>query len=233
MEERKIKYKTILETCAQICGIVTGVFSVIFAGYQIAINNKLEKETRMSNQPIFQVKYDYRLSESGEMFDYTDVKFECHGELTRMIKTPVVTSFLKFEYTDDVYRDTLRTFYIPIRSFFGMIIKTNSISGEIASSHTYLPNNGYYNLLYNEIPNVIVKPADAFVQLIHISKIDYIDKYNANQTIYFINETKAEEQEVDVILHYSKEQFEYKMWSIDKLSTVKLLEICGISDAKN
>lgn len=224
-EERK-KIDVVLQRMWWISGINVGLCGIILTIYQIKINNQLVKETRISDQPVFQIHFEPWMSDKSEVNDHMDIWIESKGEQARHINTPTIDTYLKFEYIPEL-GEPVQTYYIPIRYYFGGVIPSYNLSGKIAFTYTYLPNYGDYHRLRREMDS-IAKPALAFGEIIYIITIDYTDKYNKPQTIYFINETEQEAKQVNEIVNLSKEQFEFPNWRIDQLSLEKILKICGI-----
>lgn len=210
------------------CGIATGVFSIIFAACQLCINAKLIKETKIKDQPVFQVNFDYWQSDSSDIKDHVDYRIENKGEAPRKIETPRLYTYIKFDYSGN-YGENQKIFYIPIEYFFGWVLSTHNITGKVAFTYTSTPNNASFYKLYAEsIEHSQLEHVYAFVSLVHITEIQYIDKYNEAKTVFFINEEDVGEKEVKDIMQKSEEQFGYNKWRIEDMSMQKLKEICKI-----
>lgn len=230
MVEERNNIDIILQRLWWISGMIVGICGIVLTIYQVIINDKLVKETRLSNQPVFQVNFDYWQSDTSYIYDHVDFRVDSKGIEPRNIETPELYTYVQFYYSES-YRENLKKFYIPIEYYFGWVLPTHNLTGKVAFTYTPTPNNAYFNQLYAESRTYSQQEhVNAFVSMVHVTKINYTDKYNEEHTIYFKNEENVEEQEVKDILEQSKKQFGYEKWHIEDLSILKLKEICGISD---
>lgn len=229
MKEKKTKCDIYLQRAFWSFSIITGVFSIVFALYQVNINAKLMKDAKIKDQPVFQVNFDYWQSEASDLKDHVDFRVESKGEEPRKIKTPELYTYISFDYSEN-YQDGPKIFYIPLEYYFGWVLPTHNLTGKVAFTYTSSPNNAYFYKLYREsIEYSQTEHVNAFVSMLYITKIQYIDKYNETRTLYFINEEEAEEKEVMDIMQKSEEKFGYNKWRIENISMLKLKEICNIA----
>ena len=232
MEYKKTKYDIHLQRAFWSFSIVTGIFSIIFALFQLSINAKLMREAKIKDQPVFQVHFDYWQSGSHDINDHVDFRVECKGEEPRKIETPNLYTYIKFDYSGN-YKESPKIFYIPIEYYFGWVLPTHNLKGKVAFTYTSTPNNAYSYKLYTEsIEYSQVEHVNAFVSTIHITEIHYLDKYNEAKKVYFINEENVDEKDAKEIIQKSEEQFGYNKWRIEDLSMLKIKEICSIETSK-
>lgn len=232
MEDKKTKCDIYLQRLFWSMSIVTGVFSIVFAICQLCINAKLTKETKIKDQPVFQVHFDYWQSDLLDINDHVDFRVENNGAEPRKIETPNLYTYIKFEYSEN-YKESTKIFYIPIEYYFGWVLPTHNLRGKVAFTYTNTPNNAYSYKLYTEsIEYSQLEQVNAFVSTMHITEIHYLDKYNEAKKVYFINEENVDEKEVKEIIQKSEEQFGYNKWRIENLSMMKLKEICGVETSK-
>lgn len=228
MEEKKTKCDIYLQRAFWSFSIITGIFGIVFAIYQIMINEQLKKEAKIKDQPVFQVHFDYWQSELLDINNHVDFRVENKGEEPRKIETPNLYTYIKFDYSGN-NSESPQIFYIPIEYYFGWVLPTHNLTGKVAFTYTNTPNNAYFYKLYLEsIAYSQSEQVNAFVSMIHITEIHYLDKYNESKTVYFINEENVEEKEAKDIMRKSEEQFGYNQWHIEDISMLKLKEICGV-----
>lgn len=232
MAERKEKVNTILQRIWWICGIFTGLLTIIFTIYQLKINDRLVKESRLSEQPVFQVTYDYWQSDSSYIKDHVDFRLDNKGEEPRHIETPRLYTYIKLDYSGS-YKETSQVFYIPIEYYFGWVLPTHNLTGKVAFTYTYTPNNAYFGNLVNEsIAYSQKEHVSVFVSMVYIAEIHYLDKYNEAKGVYFINEEEVEETAAKEIMQKAEEYFGFNMYRMENLDIENLLEICGIREYK-
>lgn len=232
MKDKKTKYDIYLQRAFWSFSIVTGIFSIVFASYQLSINAKLIRETKIKDQPIFQVHFDYWQSDSLDINDHVDFRVESKGEEPRKVETPNLYTYIKFDYSRN-YKESSKIFYIPIEYYFGWVLPTHNLKGKVAFTYTSTPNNAYSYKLYAEsIEYSQVEHVNTFVSMIHITEIRYLDKYNEAKKVYFINEENVDEKEAKEIIQKSEEQFGYNKWRIEDLSMLKIKDICGVERSK-
>lgn len=222
------KFDISLQRVSSIFAIIAGICSIVIAVYQIKISKEIAREDRLKDQPIFSIQFYPDTLTRGNIYECVNIFIENNGEKPRNINTPSVSTYLKFEYQNDV-KDEIQTYYVPLNSYYGIIFPTSNLTGEIASSHQLLPNNKFYMTLCNEVAYKIPKPAFGNIYVITITQINYIDKYNEQQSVYYIDESEATKEEIEEVENLSKEQFGIMTYRIEKLNVDKLLEICGIS----
>lgn len=223
MEEMK-KCDRNLQRAFWACSIVTGIFSILFAFYQLSINEKLMIKANKADQPVFQMNFVYWQSDTSSIKDHVDLWIGAKGEEPRRINDINIDTYLKFDYTD---KKGSMTYYLPIKYYLGWPILTNNLSDTIAITYTSTPNNMQFARIYHEAMEESKYPVYAFVEMVYITKIDYLDKYGEPQEVYFVNKKEETKEEAMRIKQISQKQFEYDMWTIDQLSITKIKEICG------
>lgn len=226
--------KNCLDKCLQrlswFFSIITGVFGIVFACYQIQINKELTRESKMKDQPVFQVHFNLWGVDTTNIYAHEDIIIENKGEKPRYINTPEVLTYLKFDYRRND-KEPIKTFYIPINGYFGYVLPTDSLTGRIAFTYTFAPNNAYfYKLHYESYELLQQQHVYALINMVHITKIDYTDKYNEQHITYFVNERNVDDKEAEDIINHSKQLFEYDIWHIEDLSLTKIKEICKINN---
>lgn len=222
------KFDIWLQRVSSIFAIIAGICSIVIAVYQNKISKEIAREDRLKDQPIFSIQFHPDTLMRENIYECVNILIENKGDKPRNINTPLVRTYLMFEYQSDIMEDS-KTYYIPLSSYYGMIFPTYNLTGEIASSHQLLPNNMFYQTLYNEVIYNIPKPAFGGIEIITITQINYIDKYYEKKMVYYKNEIESSAAEVEEIENLSKEQFGLATYRIEKLNVDKLLEICGIS----
>lgn len=224
---KRNKIDTILQRSWWVVSIFAGIASIFFAAYQININKKLVLKSLKADQPVFQVHFNYWQSDTSSIKDHVDVWIGAKGEEPRIINDINIDSYLKFDYTNNPrYKNDV--YYIPIKNYFGWPLLTNNLSDTIAFTYTCAPNNADFARIYHEAMDSTKGSEYLFVEMLHITQIDYIDKYGESQKVYFINKKEVTEKEALQIKQISQTKFPYEEWSIDALSIKKIKEICGI-----
>lgn len=226
-KEERCRVDVILQRSWWIVSIIAGLAGICFTFYQVSINKKLMIKANKADQPVFQMNFVYWQSDTSSVKDHVDLWIGAKGEEPRRINDISIDTYLKFDYTDkkssinDIY-------YVPIKYYFGWPIPTNNLSDTIALTYTSAPNNNDFMRIYHEAMKVSKSSIYAFVEMVHVTQIDYLDKYGEPQEVYFVNKKEETKDEAMRIKQISQEQFGYEMWSIDQLSIPKIKEICGL-----
>lgn len=222
----KKKCSNILDVIYKIFGIITGVALAVFAYQQVSINKKLIEDNRIMHQPNFKVSFPYWKSPESDINDHTDVIIRNVGEAPKSIDDFLVETYIQFEYRAARARQE-EIYYIPIERYFNWVVPTDSLVGKVALSYNPDPNCSYFYYLdlatidYNKNNQSYVT-----IRLVHLTRIQYTDKYKQSHKVYFINEEITTEEDWDCI---RKESEKLKMYpiSIEKLSLQQLFEFCG------
>jgi len=224
-KEEKCRLDVILQRTWWIVSIIAGLAGICFTFYQVSINSKLMIKANKADQPVFQMNFVYWQSDTSSVKDHVDLWIGAKGEEPRRINDINIDTYLKFDYTD---KKGSMTYYVPIKYYLGWPILTNSLSDTIAITYTSTPNNMEFARIYHEAMEVSKYPEYAFVEMVYITQIDYLDKYGEPQEVYFVNKSEETKKEAMRIKQISQKQFGLDMWSIDQLSITKIKEICGL-----
>lgn len=225
MAEDRNKIDVILQRSWWIVSMIAGVATICFTFYQVSINKKLMIKSNKADQPVFQMNFVYWQSDTSSVKDHVDLWIGAKGEEPRRINDINIDTYLKFDYTD---KNGSMTYYIPIQYYLGWPIPTNNLSDTIAITYTSTPNNMQFARIYHEAMEESKYPVYAFVEMVYITQIDYLDKYGEPQEVYFVNKKEETKEEAMRIKQISQKQFGYEMWRIDQLSIPKIKEICGL-----
>lgn len=229
MKITKKKIQDILDIIYKISVILTGVAMAVFAHQQVSINEKLIEDNHALHQPNFKVSFHQWKSTESYINDHTDVVLRNVGEAPKSIDDFLVETYIHFEYRE-TRASQAEIYYVPIERYFNWVVPTDSLVGKVALSYNPDPNSSYFYYLdlatidYNKKHQGYVT-----VQLRHLIRIQYTDKYQQSHKVYFINEEIATKEDWDSI---RKESEKLKMYPIpiEQLSLPQLFEFCGISD---
>lgn len=216
----------ILDILYKISVIATGIAMAVFAWMQVSINNQLIEDNHALHQPNFKVSFLHWKSKESYINDHTDIVIRNVGEAPKSIDDFLVETYIHFEYRE-TRASQAEIYYVPIERYFNWVVPTDSLVGKVALSYNPDPNSSYFYYLdlatidYNKKHQGYVT-----VQLRHLIRIQYTDKYQQSHKVYFINEEITTEEDWDNI---RKESEKLKMYPIpiEQLSLSQLLELYG------
>jgi len=209
LTKNQVYFETLIPSLLSVTALVVSVitYSVINTQTEVA---------KIALAPSFYISetyiYDYtrNIAYETEMMIYND-----GSHLQEYDET--IRSFIELEFAANNERKTI---YIPIIGYYDSFFKTNKTTGKLTTvkgeNNNYLYSNLYRAVLTNNFRD---KYGSVFVQLKHFIRLSYTDKMGNKATEYFIDDTRSDADEIDIMLkNWAQTLANGKVYRISEMS---------------
>lgn len=227
MKDAKKIMTCIVDVAYKLSVIVTGIAMAIFAHQQVLMNKIVHEDSKALHQPIFKVVFDDWKSPNSDIDDHKDITIQNVGEEAKSIDNITLNTYIKFDYASKP-NGAMYTYYIPIIGYFNWFILTGNLVGRVAFSYNPQQNKLYSQNLHAAILDYNQdKHNFAMFELMHLTKIQYVDKYNQSHVAYFINAGCATEEDYESIKRESDKLNIIDPIEISTITLQKLISLCA------
>ena len=205
--------------------IVTGIAMAVFAYQQVSINKKMCEDSKTLHQPNFRVVFEDWRSPDSDVDDHTNIIVKNIGEAAKSIGPIDVITYIQFDYRVKPGAEK-HTYYIPVEGYFTWFVPTGYLEGEVAISYNTQQNKMCAQKLHEAILEYNQNNQNyAIPQWLHLTRIQYVDKYDQSKTVYFINENNVTVEDYEFIKKESDKLKFMDPLKIDAITLQKLISL--------